>query len=142
MVIVTFLMRLCYGRRRLIREDECRLSVPATTTHYARQYDLSECRGNARATTLGHGLDSTIIERIGGPRKSIKFWSLLSPKCFDRIGYYDESFDACEDVEFNFRVFRAGLPSYLSSRLSALSTAADVAFAMAANDSLRRGRTV
>jgi GT2 family glycosyltransferase len=37
---------------------------------------------------------------------------------FDRIGYYDESFDACEDVEFNYRVFKKGLPSYISPRLA------------------------
>ena len=28
---------------------------------------------------------------------------------FDRVGLFDESFDACEDVEFNHRVDRAGL---------------------------------
>jgi cellulose synthase/poly-beta-1,6-N-acetylglucosamine synthase-like glycosyltransferase len=37
---------------------------------------------------------------------------------FERIGYYDERFDACEDVEFNHRVLEAGLSSYLSPRLA------------------------
>ena len=37
---------------------------------------------------------------------------------FEKIGLYDESFDACEDVEFNYRVFCAGLKSYASPRLA------------------------
>jgi hypothetical protein len=37
---------------------------------------------------------------------------------FNRVGFFDESFDACEDVEFNYRVFCTGLRSYLSSRLA------------------------
>jgi len=32
----------------------------ATTTHYARQYDLSECRGKRTGHDPCHGLDSTI----------------------------------------------------------------------------------
>jgi succinoglycan biosynthesis protein ExoA len=39
---------------------------------------------------------------------------------FDQIGYYDESFDACEDVEFNHRVLSAGLLAYVSPRLTVL----------------------
>jgi GT2 family glycosyltransferase len=37
---------------------------------------------------------------------------------FERVGLYDERFDACEDVEFNHRVYRAGISSYLSPRLT------------------------
>jgi hypothetical protein len=31
---------------------------------------------------------------------------------------YDERFDACEDVEFNHRVYQEGIPSYTSPRLT------------------------
>jgi succinoglycan biosynthesis protein ExoA len=76
---------------------------------------------NTRATALGHGLDSTVYtadwEGLVNPSSS---GASYRRSVFDRIGYYDESFDACEDVEFNFRVFEAGLPSYLSPRLKIL----------------------
>ena len=76
---------------------------------------------NVRATVLGHGLDSTIYtadrEGLVNPSSS---GASYRRSVFDRIGYYDESFDACEDVEFNFRVFSAGFPSYLSDRLKLL----------------------
>ncbi|MBY0233053.1 MAG: glycosyltransferase family 2 protein [Gemmataceae bacterium] len=34
---------------------------------------------------------------------------------FDRIGWFDESFDACEDYEFNTRCARAGMTCWLST---------------------------
>jgi hypothetical protein len=37
---------------------------------------------------------------------------------FDRVGLFDERFDACEDVEFNYRVERAGLVSYIDPRMT------------------------
>ena len=37
---------------------------------------------------------------------------------FERVGMYDESFDACEDVEFNTRVAAAGYKAYTDPRLS------------------------
>src|SRR5437763_1581398 len=33
---------------------------------------------------------------------------------FDTVGFFDEQFDACEDVEFNERVARAGLSCFFS----------------------------
>jgi succinoglycan biosynthesis protein ExoA len=76
---------------------------------------------NTRATALGHGLDSTIYSGDrDGPANPSSSGASYRRSVFERIGYYDEHFDACEDVEFNFRVFRAGLPSYLSSRLEIL----------------------
>jgi succinoglycan biosynthesis protein ExoA len=76
---------------------------------------------NTRATALGHGLDSTVYtaqwEGLVNPSSS---GASYRRSVFDRIGYYDESFDACEDVEFNFRVFEARLSSYLSPRLTIL----------------------
>jgi hypothetical protein len=37
---------------------------------------------------------------------------------FSRLGVYDESFDACEDVEFNTRVAAAGYKAYTDPRLA------------------------
>jgi succinoglycan biosynthesis protein ExoA len=75
--------------------------------------------GSARSTALGHGLDSTVYAADWeGPVNPSSSGACYRRSVFDRIGYYDESFDACEDVEFNFRVFEAGLSSYLSPRLT------------------------
>jgi glycosyltransferase involved in cell wall biosynthesis len=76
---------------------------------------------NVRATALGHGLDSTIYSGDWeGPANPSSSGASYRRSVFERIGHYDENFDACEDVEFNFRVFRAGLRSYLSPRLEIL----------------------
>jgi succinoglycan biosynthesis protein ExoA len=37
---------------------------------------------------------------------------------FDTVGLFDESFDACEDVEFNHRVDRAGLSCFFTPRVA------------------------
>ncbi len=36
---------------------------------------------------------------------------------FDTVGLFDETFDACEDLEFNYRVARAGLTCYFTPRV-------------------------
>jgi succinoglycan biosynthesis protein ExoA len=74
---------------------------------------------HARATPLGHGRDSTIYD-MGheGPVNPSSAGAIYRRTVFERIGDYDENFDACEDVEFNYRVFKAGLSSYISPRLA------------------------
>jgi succinoglycan biosynthesis protein ExoA len=37
---------------------------------------------------------------------------------FDRVGLFDESFDACADIEFNTRVRKAGIRAYIDPRLA------------------------
>ena len=74
---------------------------------------------HARATLIGHGSDSTIyttdLEGFVNPASS---GAGYRRSVFTRVGLYDERFDACEDVEFNHRVYRAGLRSYLSPCLA------------------------
>lgn len=36
---------------------------------------------------------------------------------FERVGFFDESFDACEDVEFNHRLKQAGLTCFFTPRV-------------------------
>jgi len=38
---------------------------------------------------------------------------------FEKIGYFDENFDACEGVELNHRVDLAGLPCFFTPRIAA-----------------------
>lgn len=73
----------------------------------------------ARATLIGHGRDSTIyateVEGFVNPTSS---GAAYLRSVFERVGLYDERFDACEDVEFNHRVYRAGILSYTSPQLT------------------------
>jgi len=80
---------------------------------------VQETIAQARATALGHGRDSIIYDlHYEGPANPTSSGASYRRSVFERIGFYDESFDACEDVEFNHRVLRAGLNSYSSPRLA------------------------
>ncbi len=63
----------------------------------------------ARSSRLGHHPDSFIYssEERFVAAKSVAV--AYRRKVFDQVGYFDEAFDACEDVEFNHRIDRAGL---------------------------------
>lgn len=71
----------------------------------------------ARSSALGHALDSTIYsdkERIVPAASS---GAMYRREVFDRVGEFDERFDACEDVEFNTRIDKAGLKAMISPKL-------------------------
>lgn len=88
------------------------LDDPANTT---LQDMIAKCRGSI----LGHGLDSTIFsqdnERFINPTSS---GAIYAREVFEKVGMYDEAFDACEDVELNHRVWQNRLKSYISPRLT------------------------
>ncbi len=88
------------------------LDDPANTSF---QDMIAKCRGSV----LGHGLDSSIFsqdnERFIDPTSS---GAVYTRQVFDKVGIYDEAFDAAEDVEFNHRVRQSGLKSYISPRLT------------------------
>ncbi len=69
----------------------------------------------ARASAIGHGRDSTIFSLTQrayvAPDSS---GAIYRRDVFDRVGLYDESFDACEDVELNVRCREAGMLAYTS----------------------------
>jgi glycosyltransferase involved in cell wall biosynthesis len=72
----------------------------------------------ARRTAFGHGLDSTIyLERdeIVDPTSS---GASYRREVFDKIGYFDERFDAAEDWEFNYRAHLNGYRSFTSPKLA------------------------
>lgn len=72
----------------------------------------------ARKSPLGHGLDSTIYmaeEAFVDPSSS---GASYRKEVFGQVGNFDERFDACEDVEFNYRVAKAGYQSFTSSLLA------------------------
>lgn len=71
----------------------------------------------ARASRLGHHPASHIYSNREGfvPPESVAIAYRRS--VFDRIGLFDETFDACEDVEFNHRLWGADLRCYFTPRL-------------------------
>jgi len=72
----------------------------------------------ARKSRIGHGLDSTIFlteDRFIEPYSS---GASYTRKVFSAIGYFDEAFDAAEDVEFNYRCGKAGFNSFTSMNLA------------------------
>ena len=74
---------------------------------------------DARASTLGHGRDSLIYNMShSGFVHPASSGATYKRPVFERVGTYDESFDACEDVEFNTRVAAAGYRAYTDPRLS------------------------
>lgn len=72
----------------------------------------------ARASRLGHGGDSLIYADYEGFASPVSNGAAYRREVFDCIGYVDENFDACEDVEFNYRLEQAGLKTYTSPRLT------------------------
>lgn len=70
----------------------------------------------ARASWLGHHPDSYIysLKDCFVPAESVG--AAYRRDVFDRIGVFDESFDACEDVDFNYRADQAGMKCFLSRR--------------------------
>jgi GT2 family glycosyltransferase len=71
----------------------------------------------ARSSRLGHHPASHVYSDTEGfvPPQSVAV--AYRREVFERVGLFDESFDACEDVEFNHRVARAGLTCYFTPQV-------------------------
>jgi polysaccharide deacetylase family protein (PEP-CTERM system associated) len=78
---------------------------------------LQRAIGAARSSRLGHHPASFIYsgdEQFVPPQSvavAYRRW------VFDSVGYFDEDFDACEDVEFNYRLDRAGVRCFFTPRV-------------------------
>jgi succinoglycan biosynthesis protein ExoA len=72
----------------------------------------------ARSSRLGHHPDSFIYssDEQFVPAESVA--AAYRRSVFEKVGYFDENFDACEDVEFNHRVDRAGLKCYFTPEVA------------------------
>jgi succinoglycan biosynthesis protein ExoA len=68
----------------------------------------------ARASWLGHNPDSAIFSNDARFVPADNVAVAYRRDVFDLMGEFDESFDACEDVEFNTRVRAAGLTCYFT----------------------------
>lgn len=72
----------------------------------------------ARSSRLGHHPASHIYSGREGFVAPDSVAVAYRREVFDRIGWFDESFDACEDVEFNHRVRRANLTCWFTPRVA------------------------
>ncbi len=87
-----------------------------------RPQPLDVCHGTllqkaiaaARSSWLGHHPESFIYDSEPSfvPAKSVAV--AYRRHVFERVGYFDERFDAHEDGEFNYRVDQAGLKCYFT----------------------------
>jgi succinoglycan biosynthesis protein ExoA len=78
---------------------------------------LQRAIASARASRLGHHPDSHIYSDREAmvPPQSVAV--AYRREVFERVGCFDESFDACEDVEMNHRVAQAGLRCFFTPRV-------------------------
>lgn len=72
----------------------------------------------ARASALGHALDSTIYSNSERLVPAASSGAMYRREVFDTIGLFNEDFDACEDVEFNTRADLVGLKAMISPELT------------------------
>lgn len=79
---------------------------------------LQQAIALARASRLGHNPGSHIYSARGGLVAPQSVAIAYRRAVFERVGLFDESFDACEDVEFNHRCDAAGLRCYLAPELA------------------------
>ncbi len=71
----------------------------------------------ARRSKLGHGSDSLIYSDYEGFSSPVSNGAVYTRHIFEKVGYVDEQFDACEDVEFNHRLENSGIKTYTSPKL-------------------------
>ncbi len=79
--------------------------------------DFQKAVAIARASRIGHGGDSQIYSDCSGFVSPVSNGAAYRKEVFDKVGFVDETFDACEDVEFNYRVEKAGLSCYTAPSL-------------------------
>ena len=72
----------------------------------------------ARGSQIGHSGSSFIYSNYEGYVSPISHGAIYKKEIFKKVGYVDEAFDACEDVEFNYRVEKAGFKTYMSPLLA------------------------
>ena len=70
----------------------------------------------ARKSKLGHSQDSYIYKEYEGFVNPTSNAFVYAKSLFGDIGYFDEQFDAAEDVEYNYRLHQNGIQAYTSPK--------------------------
>jgi glycosyltransferase involved in cell wall biosynthesis len=71
-----------------------------------------------RSSPLGHSMESHIYREHEGWVSPFSIGVMYHRSIFDRFGIFDESFDAAEDLEYNYRLEQAGIKAYISPRFT------------------------
>lgn len=71
----------------------------------------------ARKSFLGHSSGSMIYSSYEGQCDPVSSGFAYDRSVFEKVGYFDESLDAAEDVEFHHRLKKAGIVAYTSPKL-------------------------
>lgn len=82
---------------------------------------MAEWIARARKTWLAHSQVSYIYSDHEGFVDPVSSGFAYDRAIFEQVGYFDESFDAAEDVEFHHRLKRAGIQAYTSAELTIYS---------------------
>lgn len=69
----------------------------------------------ARSSFLAHSGESFIYSDHAGWTSPISIGVMYHKSIFTEVGLFDENFDAAEDLEFNYRLEKAGYQCYTSS---------------------------
>jgi glycosyltransferase involved in cell wall biosynthesis len=80
--------------------------------------DFQKAVALARASRIGHGGDSLIYSDYEGFVSPVSHGAVYKREIFEKIGFVDETFDVCEDVDFNYRVEKAGFKTYMSPSIA------------------------
>jgi glycosyltransferase involved in cell wall biosynthesis len=72
----------------------------------------------ARQSPLGHSLKSYIHSNREGFASPLSMGCAYKREVIEKVGLVDESFDACEDFEFNYRVEKAGFRTFFSPKIA------------------------
>jgi len=79
---------------------------------------FQRCLARARSSKLGHNPDSDIYSDHAKFVEPQNVAVAYRRRVFDIVGLFDERFDACEDVEFNYRVHKAGMTCYFTPTIA------------------------
>lgn len=131
-------IRNARGKFIVIVDGHCQVTDPHLLTRLADAFEFSgadtlgrpqplaaanptafQCGVSAaRSSWLGHNPDSAIYSDVAGFLPPDNVAVAYRREVFDQVGHFDESFDACEDVEFNTRVRQAGLTCYFTPAIA------------------------
>jgi glycosyltransferase involved in cell wall biosynthesis len=72
----------------------------------------------ARHSPLAHSQESFIYSDYEGWTSPISVGVMYHRDVFEEVGFFDEAFDAAEDLEFNYRIERQGIKCFTSPRFT------------------------
>jgi succinoglycan biosynthesis protein ExoA len=84
----------------------------------SRASPLQRAIAAARSSCLGHNPSSHIYASQEGFVSPSSVAVAYRRVVFERVGAFDDRFDACEDVEFNHRVEQAGMKCFFTPRVA------------------------